>query len=145
METEKVPKVSEALVADLSEPAEPIGATTGATSTNPPPVKPKKPKRQSRAYRWDIAVNAARDALDRMAGARDELVAALDDVKAIQDEYQEWKDNLPENLHGTALGEKLEAVCEFDLEPEANTGTDDFEELVSNLEGADLPLGFGRD
>ena len=87
----------------------------------------------------------ARTALDAMTTARDALVAALGDVKAIQEEFESWKDNLPENLQGTTLGEKLDAVCEFELEPDENGGVDDFEELLSNLEGADLPLGFGRD
>lgn len=118
---------------------------TTAPAPGAPAPKAKKPKRQSRADRWNEAVGHARTALDAMTAARDELVAALGDVKAIQEDFESWKDNLPESFQGTTLGEKLEAVCEFDLEPDENSGVDDFEELVGNLEGADLPLGFGRD
>jgi hypothetical protein len=55
---------------------------------------------------------------------------AAEELLALQQEYQEWYDNLPENLQDTALAQKLEAVCELDIE-----------EIV-NIE---LPLGFGRD
>ena len=53
---------------------------------------------------------------------------------------QRWRDavatlvqlleNLPENLHGTALGEKLEAIARVDLDA---------------LQAVEPPLGFGRD
>src|SRR5262245_55044631 len=55
---------------------------------------------------------------------------AAEELLALQQEYQEWYDNLPENLQDTALAQKLEAVCDLDLE-----------EIVS----IELPLGFGRD
>lgn len=55
---------------------------------------------------------------------------AVHELLALQEEYQEWLENLPENLEGTALAEKLAAVCELDLEEIAEI---------------DLPLGFGRD
>ena len=54
---------------------------------------------------------------------------AIDTLRALQEEYQEWLDNLPENLQGSPLAEKLEAVCALDLD---------------ELE-VELPLGFGRD
>jgi hypothetical protein len=55
---------------------------------------------------------------------------AAEELLALQQEYQEWYDNLPENLQSTALAEKLEAVCNLDIE-----------EIVH----IELPLGFGRD
>ena len=55
----------------------------------------------------------------------------------MQKEYEEWKDNLPENLQQSPVGEKLEAVCDLDIEGAI--------EMVSEAEGLDLPLGFGRD
>ena len=55
---------------------------------------------------------------------------AVETLRALQAEYQEWLDNLPENLQDGALADKLQAVCELDLD---------------ELENVDLPLGFGRD
>jgi hypothetical protein len=69
----------------------------------------KKERRESRPQRWHRAVQ---------------------ELLALQEEYQEWLDNLPESLEGTALAEKLQAVCELDLEE------------IADIE---LPLGFGRD
>jgi len=55
---------------------------------------------------------------------------AVTTLRELQAEYQEWLDNLPENLQDGALADKLQAVCELDLD---------------ELENVDLPLGFGRD
>lgn len=81
------------------------------------------PKPKSRAQRWADATNALRE--------------ALDSLREVQGEYQEWRDNLPENLSTSALAEKLDAVCELDL--------DSVEQAVDEAEGLDLPKGFGRD
>ena len=54
---------------------------------------------------------------------------AVETLRELQEEYQEWLDNLPENLQSTPLAEKLEEVCSLDLEQ--------FD--------VDLPRGFGRD
>ena len=42
-------------------------------------------------------------------------MAAVEELRALQEEYQGWLDNLPDSFHDTALGEKLEAVCNLDL------------------------------
>ena len=55
-----------------------------------------------------------------------EAVATL---QRLQWEYQEWLDNLPESLQDTPLAEKLQEVCELDLE----------------ALDIDVPRGFGRD
>jgi len=63
-------------------------------------------------------------------------------------EYQDWLDNLPENLQSSALGEKLQAVTEIDIESMAEDPMSNWEEVVSTLdeaEGVELPQGFGRD
>ena len=49
---------------------------------------------------------------------------------ALQDQYREWRDALPESLAGSVTAELLEQVCEMDL---------------SVLEAVELPKGFGRD
>lgn len=79
--------------------------------TNAPKVrhvtKTSKDKR-SRVQRWQEAVEVLRD---------------------LQVQYQEWLDNLPESLQDSTLAEKLQAVCDLDID-----------EL-----DVDLPKGFGRD
>ncbi len=62
---------------------------------------------------------------------------ALQELKALQEEYQEWQDNLPENFQDSPVGEKLQTVADLDL--------DSALEVVEEAEGLDLPLGFGRD
>ena len=70
----------------------------------------RKPRdRRSRPQRWQDAVRTLRD---------------------LQDEYQAWLDNLPDPLRESALGAKLEAICELDL---------------ADLESIEPPLGYGRD
>lgn len=80
-------------------------------------------KSKSRADRWAFAVDVAE--------------RALRDLIDLQAEFQEWRDNLPENLTTSALGEKLDAVCDLDLEVACDT--------IVEAASLDLPLGFGRD
>jgi len=94
-----------------------------ANSMGKPLRKPRKPKRLSRGQRW--------------ANAASEAMAALDVLTEIQGEYQDWLDNLPENLQSSALGDKLNDVCNLDIEGAKST--------VEEAEGMDMPLGFGRD
>lgn len=80
-------------------------------------------KAKSRTKRWAEAAAQAEDALNTL--------------RDIQLEYQEWRDNLPENLEQSALAEKLDVVTELDIESAVETASE-----ASTL---DLPLGFGRD
>lgn len=54
---------------------------------------------------------------------------AVETLRHLQGEYQEWFDSLPESLQDSTLAEKLQAVCDLDI--------DDLD--------IDLPRGFGRD
>lgn len=54
---------------------------------------------------------------------------AVETLRELQTEYQEWLDNLPESLQDSTLAEKLQTVCDLDID-----------EL-----DVDLPRGFGRD
>lgn len=81
------------------------------------------PKPVSRATRWAQAANAA--------------FAALEILKDLQSEYQNWRDNLPENLDSTPMAEKLDTIIDLDLEGACDT--------VQEAMDADLPRGFGRD
>ncbi len=74
------------------------------------PVITRKPRdRRSRAQRW-------RDALA-------ELIA-------LQEHWRRCLDALPDTLHDTPYGERLQAMAEADIE---------------TLEDLDPPLGYGRD
>jgi hypothetical protein len=78
---------------------------------------------ESRSKRWAKAAAAARDALEKL--------------EEIRQEYEEWRDNLPENLQNSALGEKLNTVADLDIQSAIDT--------VDEAENSDLPMGFGRD
>lgn len=94
------------------------------------------PRKQSRLDRWSESASEARTALDSLRSA----LEALNEVKA---EYEEWRDNLPENLAQSALGEKLNAVADLDFDADGLLSEAD--NAIGEAEGADLPLGFGRD
>ena len=75
-----------------------------------PQLHYRQPKdRRSRPQRWQDAVRTLLD---------------------LQDEYQAWLDNLPDNLAESVLAHKLEAICMLDL---------------GALESIEPPRGFGRD
>lgn len=87
----------------------------------------------SRPKRWAKAVEAARHAFS-------DVEAAFSDLRDIQEEYQEWRDNIPENLEDSPVVEKLDTVVDIDLE--MDSWIEDTLDEVDNLE---LPRGFGRD
>jgi phage shock protein A len=101
-------------------------------------------KSTSRTARWEAACTAAREALDAARAAVEEAQSALTDLDDIRSEYEEWKDNLPENLAQSALGEKLETVSGLYIPVDSND-LDEIEGVIDEAEGMDLPLGFGRD
>lgn len=92
-----------------------------------------KQKQLSRTARWNAAVILAK-------AAQQALSDSLGDLADIQSEFEEWRDNLPENLQGSMLGEKLDAVCDLDLDV-----LGEVESLLDECEQLDLPRGFGRD
>jgi len=71
--------------------------------------KPKLEKPRSRADRFQKAAQAVLDRLD-------ELESALESLREVRSEYEDWQSNLPENLQSSVLGEKLEAICGIDLD-----------------------------
>ena len=75
-----------------------------------PRIHYRRPQdRRSRPRRWRDAVQTLMD---------------------LQAEYQDWLENLPDNLQASTLAEKLEAICAYDL---------------GDLEALEPPRGFGRD
>jgi len=106
------------------------------------------PKQESRTARWGNAVQEAREQFQQVQDASSGLADALEAVYDVQQEYQDWLDNLPENLQSSALGEKLDAVCNIDIESIKDDPLSDWpalESLLDEADGADLPQGFGRD
>ena len=76
--------------------------------SGPPPAAPAR-RLPPRPKRWAAAVAA---------------------LIALRDEYRAWLDNLPDNLEGSRLADKLQAIAELDLE---------------ELHVIDPPRGYGRD
>jgi len=126
--------------------------------------------KQSRASRWEAAVQEARSAVDRMVEAAESLdlkeVAtaaeaysqAMSDLGSVQDEYRDWYEGMPESLQSGPTGEKLEEVTcvelvmEIDDDSLADAVRSAIEAVVADAvaclddaEGVDLPLGFGKD
>lgn len=56
--------------------------------------------------------------------ALDVLSTAFSELTSVQQEYQDWMDNLPENLQSSALYEKLEMVCEVAIEDAESQASD---------------------
>lgn len=81
---------------------------------------------------------------DRAETAASDLRQALEELYDLQQEYQEWRDNLPDNLESSPIAEKLDTICEIDIESSIGS-MDDIESAISEFGDADLPLGFGRD
>lgn len=110
------------------------------------PVKKEKPK--SRPQRWAASVTAAQGALDDVRTSSERLTTALEELKDLQSEYQDWRDNLPENLQSGSIAEKLDEICGLDFDSHTDTvdnALSEVESVVSDAENAELPQGFGRD
>lgn len=131
-------------LAKIAELGKQDGATRDTSAALPVRACPKHSAPESRQTRWARLVEEAQQAFSDLSTARDRCLEALSELNDLKSEFEEWKDNMSENLQGSATYEKLEEVCELDLEPEE----DDLaaiEEAISGAEGADLPLGYGRD
>ena len=104
---------------------------------------------KSRPKRWAEAIAEAQGILENISDLAGELHGAVDNVRSIQEEYEEWHANLPEGLQESAMAEKLQAVIDLELNFDISIEHDfDFAEITAALEEAelaDLPLGFGRD
>lgn len=97
----------------------------------------------------------------RVQAAADKIQQGLDDLRELAEEYQDWYDNMPEGLQNGATGDKTQEVAQLfneqadeaenavgklnDLISTLTDTADDLENVVSEVEGADLPRGFGRD
>lgn len=108
--------------------------------------KPLKPRKvTSRTGRWEEATVAARAAYDAAKQHIEDLASELDSLRAVREEYEEWRDNLPDNQQDGATAEKLNTIVDIDIPDDIDSVLDDVENAITEAEGADLPLGYGRD
>ena len=77
---------------------------------------------------------------ERLAAAIADICEGRDQLQSLQEEYQEWRDNMPENLEGSTLAEKLDTVIDL-----IDTAGNDIENAVNEVGEAELPRGFGKD
>jgi hypothetical protein len=115
----------------------------------PAPTK-KKQRLPSRGERFTSAAQDLIDAIGQVRTAWEQAIGdvntALEELRSVREEYESWRDNLPENLQSSALGEKLNAICDIDLDSEIDEPDfDTLEEAGQQCLDADLPQGFGRD
>lgn len=99
----------------------------------------------SRPDRWRAAVADAQAAVDAVASAIDDLGPALEALRDVKQEYEDWLDTMPDSLRYSPTGEKLQAIVDLDLEPDLDNILADVVNAIDEAEGADLPLGFGKD
>jgi DNA repair exonuclease SbcCD ATPase subunit len=132
-------------------------------SFKPDTLVSKPPKKMSKIDRWNAACADAREALDKardleerinadkgeleakLTDAKSEIVSALEQLKEMADEFGEPYDNMPDGLQQSPYGQKCEAMQQLDLEASDEDELEELEAKVDEAEGAEVPLGFGRD
>ena len=105
-------------------------------------------KTKSRPKRWAEAIEKGQKALSDLETALMALEEAGSDLNDVRQEYEDWKDNLPDNLQSSPLADKLNEVSDLDITSEIDSLRSAFDtanDLFSTAEGLDLPRGFGRD
>jgi len=105
-----------------SEEAQGVKAEKVVRGTSPS-KKVKKKKRPSRQDEWSFGCQQIRDGLQ-----------TLQEMKS---DFESWRDNMPDSLQGGGTYQKLDAICDLDL--------DSIESTLDEVEAVELPLGFGRD
>ena len=89
-------------------------------------------ERQARyraARKADVPIVRPRRLVDQRARAK-RWVEAVAELTALQGQYQDWLETLPENLKSSATADALSAICAIDL---------------AELQDTAPPRGFGRD
>jgi hypothetical protein len=114
-----------------------------------PIVRKKKQKPPSRGERFTDAAQTLMDAIGDLRLAWEENMEAinnaLEELRGVQEEYEDWLNNLPENLQSSALGEKLQTLVAISLDDIDEPDFDSLEGAAQECLDADIPLGFGRD
>ena len=102
-------------------PAQRIGST---------PMTPAERQARHRAKLREPSQATPRATPRRVPPRPQQWAAAVATLVNLQDQYRAWLDNLPANLEGSRLAEKLLAITELDLQ---------------ELQAIDPPRGYGRD
>lgn len=92
--------------------------------------------KETKQQRWDKLTSKAINAVEEL----NDVKVGVEDMR---DELQDWFDNMAENLQSGATGEKLEHVierCQFFID-----ALEELETASNDMDGADMPRGFGRD
>jgi hypothetical protein len=79
--------------------------------------------KQTKQQRWDAAVAAA--------------MTALDELVEMQQDYQQIYENMNDSLQQTPYGQKLSEMENLDIQS--------LRDGLDELDGFELPKGFGRD
>jgi len=111
-----------------------------------------KPKRQTKQNRWDEAVTRARAAAERaeeiqakLTDVKEEIADSLNELAEMAQEFGEPFDNMSEGLQASPFGQKCEAMLGMDLNASSDEELEDLIAKIDEAEGAEIPLGFGRD
>ena len=91
----------------------------------------------SRPQRWAAAIKAAQE-------SSSSLENALSELQELGEEYDEWKESLPENLQDSPTASLLETLSEIN-HSEAAESLSSIDDYLEICESSDLPKGFGRD
>jgi hypothetical protein len=100
------------------------------------------PKPLSRPKQWAEAVATAQTQLGIVQDAMAALRTTMETLEDLRAQYEETRDNVPENLQSSPYYEKLDAIASLDFTCE---DLDEIENAIGEAESAELPLGFGRD
>ena len=107
-------------------------------------------KKNTRSQRWLNSISTAQENMEEVREAADVLLS-FEEVKAVQEEYQEWLNNMPEGLQQSPTAEKLEEIVYLDFDSISVDAFDfdsvlcEVDDLLAEAEQVDFPLGFGRD
>jgi DNA repair ATPase RecN len=105
-------------------------------------------KSKSRSVRWANAASEALNIINQLIEVNSDLGNAIQKLKSVQEEYEEWLENLPKDPKNLVMGKKLEEVCGLDIEDLAGNVLNILKEVQRELEEAnsiDLPRSFGKD
>jgi predicted Zn-dependent protease with MMP-like domain len=100
---------------------------------------------KSRPKRWYESLASAQSAIEAVRVAMGEVESAFSELQELQQEYQDWYDNLPEGLAQSTTADLLEQITNLELEFSDSLSLEELEQIIGEAEGVELPRGFGRD
>lgn len=81
----------------------------------------------------------------QLSTAKDEWQAAVDELKEVRSEYEEWQSTIPDNMQDGVTYNKIDELLSSTEGVEEEIDLSSAEKLLEMAENADLPVGFGRD